>query len=325
MGIFNLDIQPERAKMSPTQNQTIVNQPKMSEGIRSPAESSSALLDSSNPLQQVERLQQMLDELQLRERIQRNKLQHLEDQIERARVIQRELLPKQIPTLNNSKFHIVHRPLEFLSGDCYDIARLDEHRIAFSLADATDHGIPAAMLASYVQRALRGLEWRNQQRCSLEPDEVLRRINADLLDLQLQDCQSIAAMYGIYDEQTRVIRWARGGIPYPILIRRGQEPDNIISEGPILGVTSNPQFEIIETHLQPGDRLIFHTDGLEALLLNPMSRIDQHHLTDSSWIRSFSSQPVDEQLAQLHCMTDQLDPHSWKADDLTVLLLHLDD
>lgn len=311
--------------MSPTQNQTLMDQPKMSEGIQNPAESSSVLLDSSNPLQQVERLQQMLDELQLRERIQRNKLQHLEDQIERARVIQHELLPKQIPTLNHSKFHVVHRPLEFLSGDCYDIVRLDEHRIAFSLADATDHGIPAAMLASYVQRALRGVEWRNQQQCSLAPDDVLRRINADLLDLQLQDCQSIAALYGIFNEQTRVIQWARGGIPYPILIRRGQEPTYIHSEGPILGVSSNPIFEIIETQLQPGDQLIFHTDGLDALLLDPKSRIDQHSLTDSSWIRSFSCQPVAEQLAQLHYMTDQLDPHSWKADDLTLLLLHLND
>lgn len=311
--------------MSPTQNQTIIDQPKISEGNRNPVESSSALLDASNPIQQVERLQQMLDDLQLRERIQRNKLQHLEDQIERARVIQHELLPKQIPTLHHGKFHIVHRPLEFLSGDCYDIARLDEHRIAFSTADATDHGIPAAMLASYVQRSLRGLEWRNHQRCSLAPDEVLRRINADLLELQLQDCQSIAALYGIYNEQTRVIQWARGGIPYPILIRNGQEPANIMSEGPILGVTSNPQFEVIETQLQPGDRLIFHTDGLEALLLDPKSRTEQQDITESSWIRSFSNQTVDEQLTQLHRMTDQFDPHSWKADDLTVLLLHLND
>ncbi len=275
--------------------------------------------------QQVQRMQDLLEEFRLREKIQTEQLRNLKDQIRRAKAIQQDLLPESMPTLSHAELHVVHQPLESLSGDCYDVVRLDDHRVAFALADATDHGLPAAILATYVQRALRGVEWKKNQPHALSPDEVLKRINTDLLNAQLQDCQSIAAIYGIYDESTRILRFARGGVPYPILIRKDQAPGELISEGPILGMTANCEFETVEIQLQPGDRVVLHTDGLEALLLDPLSRIGQQNITSTSWVQSLTQQSTHDAIKSLRLRIEHMDTRSWKADDLTVLILDVHD
>lgn len=279
----------------------------------------------SDPTLQVQRMQTLVDELRLREKVQSEQLRNLKDQIRRAKAIQQDLLPARIPTLLGANLHVVHQPLESLSGDCYDVVRLDDHRVAFALADATDHGLPAAILTTYVQRALRGVEWRKNQPSPLGPDEVLKRINADLLNAKLSDCQSIAAIYGIYDESNATVRFARGGVPYPVLIRKGQSPVELVSEGPILGMTPNCKFEIVEIQLQPGDRLVLHTDGLEALLIDPLSRIDQQSIASTTWVQSLTDQSTAEAVSNLMQKIEQADSHSWKADDLTVLVLDVQD
>jgi len=58
--------------------------------------------------------------------------------------LQRDFLPKQLPTVGDIRFHVLYRPATWVCGDVYDVQRLDERFIGFYLADAVGHGVAAA-------------------------------------------------------------------------------------------------------------------------------------------------------------------------------------
>ena len=108
-------------------------------------------------------------------------------QLRLASQVQRELISDTLPAFGPVSFSAVFRPAEYVSGDIYDVHRLDEENLAVAVADATGHGIPAALLTVFIKRALRGKEIENGRYRILRPDEVLTRLNEELLDADLSD------------------------------------------------------------------------------------------------------------------------------------------
>jgi hypothetical protein len=80
------------------------------------------------------------------------------DQLRLASQVQRGFLPGALPELPGLRFDVLFRPVDYVSGDIYDVHRLDEEHVAIAVADASGHGIPAALLTVYIKRALRGKE-----------------------------------------------------------------------------------------------------------------------------------------------------------------------
>jgi len=268
-------------------------------------------------------LQRELEELRSREEKYKEDISRWDQQLRLASVIQRDLLPSRLPAIDGLDVHILYHPLDMLSGDSYDVIRLDDSHVAFSLSDATGHGLPAALLSAFVKRSLRGRERMDRGERFLEPDEVLARVNSDLLDTELEECQFVAALYAVYDVATRTIRWARGGTPYPILARCGRRPDRIISEGPIVGACNGPRFELVERQLDPGDTLIFHTDGLEALLLKDQAHLGCCGLDRTDWFHALGRRSLLHQLEEVQERLVNFHEADGSADDVTILALQV--
>ncbi|MEK7731506.1 MAG: PP2C family protein-serine/threonine phosphatase, partial [Planctomycetota bacterium] len=193
----------------------------------------------------------------------------------------------------------------------------------FALADATGHGLPGGVLATFVSRTLRGGVGQNGLKRSLSPDEVLSRINHDLLDAGFSDCPFVTALYAIYHEPTRTLTWTRGGAPYPILVHRGEIPRQIMSQGPLIGAVANAEFETVSLTLEPGDTVVFHTDGLEALVGDRRTQRGWSDLSNSEWFRRLGEQPLDRQIEDLEARLDSIDESDWRVDDVTVIALHV--
>jgi serine phosphatase RsbU (regulator of sigma subunit) len=206
-----------------------------------------------------------LGRLHQREQAHLETIRLMREQLDLTASVQRNLLPGRLPEVQGLEVGVLYRPAAVVSGDLYDVVRLDDSHVAFTVADATGHGLPAAFLSAFVKRAFRGVESTAGGPRRLRPDEVLRRVNRELCEAELIDCQFVAALYAVYDETSGRLRWARGGAPYPILSRRGAEPQRITSAGPLVGACDDPQFEVVELQLHPGDRIILHTDGTDSL------------------------------------------------------------
>jgi serine phosphatase RsbU (regulator of sigma subunit) len=282
----------------------------------------SAMCDLRRPM---EALRSELEVLRQRDRAFRAALHHLDTELRLAGAVQRDLLPSTMPPVNGADIHTLYRPVHAVSGDIYEVVRLDGEHIAISLADATGHGVAAALLTAFAKRGLRGSETVGGRTHRLEPNEVLARLNRDILEMQLQECQFVTAVHAVYNERTHVVRWSRGGAPYPILARRGQPPYRHRSDGPIIGAYPQAPFEVTELQLGPGDVLVFHTDGLEALLLDRRSGSGPADLDCSPWFRALGRQPIEQLLSALETRLDELDPADWEADDLSAVILQVQD
>ena len=217
------------------------------------------------------------------------------NQLRLASQVQREFLPDSLPRFGPVHFSALFRPVDYVSGDIYDVRRLDEDHVGIALADATGHGMPAALLTVYIKRALRGKEIENGSYRILSPDDVLERLNEDIMDAHLTECPFVAAVYGVFNIRTYELTLARGGAPFPLLRRRDGEVQVITSSGAIVGVLPENRFEVRRIQMQPGDSLIVYSDGLERIVapdetahevpeeLRSAARAMEADLSDSSY------------------------------------------
>jgi len=243
--------------------------------------------------------------------VQEAKIREIETELLKAAQIQREYMPLRPPQLANGRVTIVHRSAGAISGDLIHAATTKPHLATISIADAAGHGVAAGLLAAFVHRAFRDAGFSSPR----EPQHVLERVNQILLDTEFSDGCFITAVHASYEETTRIFRWARGGAPYPILVRPNQPAIQLKSVGPLLGVHSAAKFESISCRLEPGDAIILHTDGLDAVLGSGTGI----PLEATSWFRTLNSDRIESHLAEIR---DCIANHA-PADDVTLLSLQV--
>ncbi len=214
----------------------------------------------------VYRLEEKLKAVTERERAYRRAMTRLEDELKAAGALQRAFLPAQAPAIDGITTRVLFRPCTDVSGDAYDIIRIDDTHVAFVVTDATGHGVSAALLSTLIRRTLRDLPHERSGDKVPCPVGVLERANNELSSLGLDDCQFVAAVYAVLNECSGAVRLARGGTPFPVVLRNGQAPRVITSDGPILGAMAGARFDIIDFVLEPGDRLLLYSDGVEPLI-----------------------------------------------------------
>ncbi len=271
----------------------------------------------------LSRLRSEIDELRRREQLSSSSASHFGEQLRLASQIQRDLLPDPPPRIRGVELSTLYLPADHVSGDIYDVQRLDESHVGLSVADATGHGMPAALLTMFIKRTMRGKETYSSAYRLIPESDVLELLNRELLEASLTQCHFVTALYATYCEETRKLRWARGGGPYPILIRPGLPPQQIRSEGTLLGVLDELDLEPVELTLQPGDVVILHTDGLDSLLLDRTRSSAYDDITETPWFKSLGSETLADHLAEIRDRVQTGRQPDWVVDDVTVLALEI--
>jgi phosphoserine phosphatase RsbU/P len=189
----------------------------------------------------------------------RRTLDQLHEELQTASSVQREFLPRELPVINGISIGVLFRPCGYVSGDIYDVRRLDEDRVGIFIADAVGHGVPAALFTMSLTRSLR----MHEAGALVEPAVAMQRLNEQLCDLPGGMHRFATAVYGIVDARAQTLTFAGAGHPYPLLFRDGVTMP-IESDGLMLGVELHAEFTQTCVHLCPGDALVVHSDGLES-------------------------------------------------------------
>jgi sigma-B regulation protein RsbU (phosphoserine phosphatase) len=191
----------------------------------------------------------------------KRKVQEQRDELEHELQVvadeQRKLLPDKLPNIDGLKLSVHYDTSRYAGGDYYDIIKLPDNQWGFMMADAAGHSTRAAVLVAMTCTLL-----RSYPEAPTDPAKVMNRINEHLCDLSHNTF--ITALYAVYDANTRTLRMARAGHPPPLLFR---PHDGKSIELPCKGVwpmAVEPYDEVplVETSLQPGDRLMLYTDGI---------------------------------------------------------------
>ncbi|RMG12353.1 MAG: serine/threonine-protein phosphatase [Planctomycetota bacterium] len=177
-----------------------------------------------------------------------------------AAQLQRSLLPRSLPEVAGVRFSTAYLPRDFVSGDTYELRLLGPERVALFTLDAVGHGVRAALLTTLLRSLFRPLQGEQVR----SPGEVLGELNGYLLDAQLDESPTAAFCYGLLDLPSRRLCLANAGHPSPVRIRPNGKYERLGGSGLLLGIDP-AAYEDFEVELEPGDRVVFFTDGADPV------------------------------------------------------------
>ncbi len=285
-----------------------------------------AYLIRSDDLRTLER------ELRLVERIAdgvQAELTRLDEELQMASLVQQEFLPRVPPPIEGVEFAALWRPASAVSGDIYDIVRLDERRVGLFIADAVGHGVPAALQAMLLCRALetkdRFGDRHGQVERILPPAEALARLNSAMASRQGRMGRYAAAMYAIVDCRERTMRIASAGGPPPLVLSRTAGLRVLPMSGPLLGLHQTQEFEETLIELAPDDRVLFHSDGFEQAFRDGGELLDMPELLPrylEEFTRLRDAGAADDAIRSLANRLDGECGSLHPTDDCTMILVH---
>jgi len=244
----------------------------------------------------------------------------LAEQLRMAGLVQRDFLPTQLPNCDEVQWATIFLPAEWVSGDIYDICRLDEQHIGFYIADAVGHAMPAALLTIFVKQALVMRETLGKNYRIFSPAEVMKNLNLRMAGQRLSGYQFATSCYCLLNIKTLQLTYARAGHPYPILIRPNQQPQQLEVRGSLLGVFEQAEYMQGTVQLNRGDKLLLYSDGAEALVGSFDAVAGFHFTYEFCRIKEL---PVVEMMDQFNTLiqTQKLAPY--EVDDITMVGLEI--
>jgi sigma-B regulation protein RsbU (phosphoserine phosphatase) len=284
----------------------------------SPAAPPSRLIESLQ--EEILALHEELAVLRRRDETLNDHMHQLDEELRLASRLQRDFLPKNFPELGPVRFHVLFRPAGYVSGDIYDVIRLDENHVGFYVADAVGHGIPAALLTMFLKRALVTKEILPSGYRLLPPSESLAQLNQCLVDQGLAHTTFATALYGMINTRSLECIFARGGHPSPILLSADGTLRTLHADGGLLGIFPEDRYTDCTEQLRSGDRLILYTDGVEVCLTEKADAMQE------GWHRMLMELhplPTSELIAALAEKIDSNAGSLAPKDDLTILIAEI--
>jgi len=236
--------------------------------------------------------------------------------LERAKLIQArsmQLPPGDQPRLG---FTAKYLPHGVLGGDYYTVEKLDDQRYAFCIADLMGHGTAAGLYAMHLHSL-----WESNRDLLAQPATLVETINHKLCAL-LRDGESFATgLFGLIDLKAQAAHLCAAGSPSFILHHRG-EPQLIKFSSLPLGLVADHTYRVSLLPLEPGDGLLFYTDGA--------IEIDSHQqngemLGNQGLLAMIAQQGFPADDSALNALLERLLTNSNQIrfpDDLTMLAIH---
>ncbi len=182
--------------------------------------------------------------------------ERLEEELNIARSIQDRLLPSGIPAVTDYDIHGLNIPSKQVGGDYFDIIRLNEEEIIFTIADVSGKGMPAALLMSNLQAGLHTL---------CDEHYTLAQITSKLNQLIFRNT-SVERFITFFilklNCSTGKFEYVNAGHNPPYILHPDQSITELLKGGLILGVMQNVHYEMGYGQFNRGDLLLMFTDGV---------------------------------------------------------------
>lgn len=233
------------------------------------------------------------------------------DDIRFVRRIQSSILPKN-RTYGKLSLSGIYDPSDNVSGDLYDLIKIDENRSAFYIADVMGHGVKASIMTMFLKVTMSAIFDKHPD---YSPSQVFLNLRNKFTKLQIDSSQYFTAWLGIFDFRDDSLVFSNAGHNCPPLIYSNEknEAAYLLVNGRMISNIIEPDNYIEKKlYLSPGDKILFFTDGaIEA---------------KNEEGREFGLERLKETFAEntsLDFIHDKISHYNWQAmsDDLTLALI----
>lgn len=179
----------------------------------------------------------------------------LASQMRQAQIIQHSLLPARLPTLEGFDIYAISHPADEVGGDVFDVQRVETGVLGLLLADASGHGLPAALQARDVVIGM-----RMGQAADEKITTTISRLNRVIHHSGLAS-RFISVFYGEMEETGNLV-YVNGGHCPPLLVTPDKNVFELKTCGPVLGPLPDAVYRRGSLTLHPGEVLVLFTDGV---------------------------------------------------------------
>jgi serine phosphatase RsbU (regulator of sigma subunit)/anti-sigma regulatory factor (Ser/Thr protein kinase) len=190
------------------------------------------------------------------QQIQARENERIQHELRVAQLIQKTLLPKDLPALPGWKVNAYYQAARQVGGDFYDFIYLDDGRLGLVIGDVTDKGVPAALLMATTRSVLRAVAQR-----VVKPGQVLERVN-EIIYQDIPPKMFVTCLYALLDPETGQLLYANAGHDLPYHRHQLDEVTELRATGMPLGLMPGMKYEEKETSLAQGDNILFYSDGI---------------------------------------------------------------
>lgn len=241
----------------------------------------------------------------------------LQQELEVARHIQKTIVPRQFPPFPERREFAVHAemiPARKVGGDFYDFFLIDAEHLGFVIGDVSGKGVPAALFMAVSKTVLKATALRG-----VPPAECCEQINR-ILFLESVEEMFVTAFYGILNTRTGEVTYCNAGHNPPYILRRdGRVEVTASTEGLMLGLLENWNYQAKQIVLERGDGIILFTDGITEALDRASNLFTEARLEEC--LKRFQPSAVKEIVAGVMAEVETFAAGAPQADDMTVLSL----
>jgi len=187
----------------------------------------------------------------------------LEEQMQIAKDVQTNLLPSQPPKVKGYDIAGICIPTYEIGGDYYDYIPLDDQNLAIVIADVSGDGIPSALIMSAFRALL-----HSQIKADNNPSEIMSVLNQQIPFVSRKR-DFISVFYAILNFKEHTFTYTNCGHNPPLLLRSNGKMELLEQGSAALNILTDAKFNSDSIKLEPGDQIIFYTDGVtEVFSLN---------------------------------------------------------
>jgi sigma-B regulation protein RsbU (phosphoserine phosphatase) len=180
--------------------------------------------------------------------------QRVAGMLEESRLVHESLLPTSPPSFPGWDIDAQTRALEILGGDLYDYVPASERRLGIAIADASGHGLAAALLVRDVITGLRMAAGGAQS-----VDGLVTRLNATIHRTGL--ATKFVSLFYAELEPEGTLTYCNAGHNPPLLQRDGRFAE-LLEGGTVLGPIPSAHYDSAKETLRTGDTVVLYTDGI---------------------------------------------------------------
>lgn len=233
--------------------------------------------------------------------------------LEDARRIQSSILPKRSPRYGDFEIAGDSRPAEVVGGDCYDFIPITPDMIDLAIADASGHGLPAALQVRDVYMGLRMGLTRD-----FKVSRTIERLNS-IINRSKLTSKFVSLFLAELETSGNIIYVNAGHVP-PFILHADRTFEFLREGGMVLGPSPDARYLRGFAHLEPGATLVLYTDGITEC---------RHHRTDEeftlkrlqSLVRRYAHRPAEEIVSIIFEATSRFSGSSTPEDDQTLVVV----
>jgi sigma-B regulation protein RsbU (phosphoserine phosphatase) len=237
----------------------------------------------------------------------------MERELDLARDIQMGLVPSAPLHCGPWEVHGKVVPARQVGGDYFDYFMLGPERFAMTIADVSGKGVPAALLMSNVQGALRA--FCNGERLAAD---AIQLVNRSVVRTATGG-KFITLFYAEVDVAAGVLRYVNAGHNYPMLRRASGAIQELGDGGLLLGIDENATYRQSEVPFAPGDALMLYSDGISEQIDTQNQQFGEERLS-ARWL-SARGAPTHAAIAQVLEDVERFRGSAGQSDDMTLVVV----